>query len=94
MTTSYPILKFSREKTAGRSHETIWEAFGGQLYRVLEINYGQYHVEILLEAGWVQLIIFKVGDSLTPLAPELEVETHKDAINAWLMIEAPTTEHD
>lgn len=73
--------KYERPRETHRSGLTIWDVPGAGLYRVLEINRGEFIVETLALPGWITLMTFGAFDNL----PNAET-----AMQTWLDIQTPT----
>lgn len=73
--------KFSRDRQTHSTGLTIWEVPGAGLYRVLEINQGDFTVQTLAPNGWIDLIILGQPDGASEAA---------DALQIWLNIQTPT----
>lgn len=73
--------KYERPRRTHSSGLTIWEVPGAGLYRVLEINQGDFTVQTLAPNGWIDLIILDKSEQVTDAAAALQV---------WLDIQTPT----
>lgn len=74
-------LKFQRQKTTHRSGLSIWEVPGQGLYRVVEVNRGEFTVETLGPIEWITLIQLTNEDGVT---------TPDQAFQIWLDIQTQT----
>lgn len=74
--------KYERQRDTHQTGHTIWEVPGAGLYRVLEINRGEFSVETLAKTGWIKLITLDHHDDVHDTAA---------ALQTWLDIQTPTT---
>ncbi|QOT16748.1 hypothetical protein [Paenarthrobacter sp. YJN-5] len=73
-------VKYQRLHETHRSGLTIYEVAGSGLYRVLELNRGEFTVETLTQFGWTTLIKLDEQD---------KVSTALEAMQTWLDIQTP-----
>lgn len=73
--------KYEKSRQTHSTGLTIWEVPGAGLYRVLEINQGDFTVETLAPNGWINLII---------LGQQERVPDAAAALQLWLDIQTPT----
>ncbi|MCR1163236.1 hypothetical protein ACIQF8_03470 [Pseudarthrobacter sp. NPDC092184] len=73
-------VKYERLRETHRAGQTIYEVPGSGLYRVLELNHGEYTVETLTQLGWTTLIKLDEQD---------KASTVLEAMQIWLDIQTP-----
>lgn len=74
-------IKFEVEHTTHGTGVTIFEIPGHGLFRTLEFNAGEFTVQTLSPAGWMDLILLNRKQAANPV----------EALQIWLDIQTPTT---